>query len=92
MNAWFNINSFEKKAHLEKIDEDGMLESVGLGTWYDGFEKHASLLNILLSAVDQLIQNERNIGVPSQRILLGGFSQGKESLVDGFSLGIEQAA
>lgn len=32
MNAWFNINSFEKKAHLEKIDEDGMLESVGLGT------------------------------------------------------------
>lgn len=32
VNAWFNINSFEKKAHLEKIDEDGMLESVGLGT------------------------------------------------------------
>lgn len=32
VNAWFNINSFEKKAHLEKIDEDGMLASVGLGT------------------------------------------------------------
>ncbi|CEP18719.1 hypothetical protein [Parasitella parasitica] len=56
VNAWFNINSFEEKAHLEKIDEDGMLESVGL--------------------VDQLIQNERNLGLSSQRILLGGFSQG----------------
>lgn len=30
-----------------------------------------------INTVDQLIQNERNQGVPSQRILLGGFSQGK---------------
>ncbi|GAA5795652.1 Phospholipase/carboxylesterase/thioesterase [Helicostylum pulchrum] len=28
VNAWFTINSFEKSAHLEKIDEDGMMNSV----------------------------------------------------------------
>jgi hypothetical protein len=32
VNAWFNINSFEKKAHLQKIDEEGMLNSVDSGT------------------------------------------------------------
>lgn len=41
--------------------------------------------------MNQLIQNERNLGVPSQRILLGGFSQGKVCLVDGFHLDIERA-
>ncbi|KAI8637732.1 putative acyl-protein thioesterase-1 [Parasitella parasitica] len=56
VNAWFSINSFEKKAHLEKIDEDGMLESV--------------------RQIDQLIHSETNLGLSSQRIVLGGFSQG----------------
>jgi lysophospholipase-2 len=34
VNAWFNINSFEKTAHLEKIDEQGMLSSVDSGTHF----------------------------------------------------------
>jgi lysophospholipase-2 len=32
VNAWFNINSFEKAAHLEKVDEEGMLSSIDSGT------------------------------------------------------------
>jgi hypothetical protein len=31
INAWFNIHSFEKSAHLEKVDEEGLLGSVDLG-------------------------------------------------------------
>lgn len=34
VNAWFNINSFEKAAHLEKIDDEGMLHSVELSNVY----------------------------------------------------------
>lgn len=34
VNAWFTINSFEKSAHLEKIDEDGMMNSVAAGTFF----------------------------------------------------------
>lgn len=29
--AWFDVNSFDKSAHLDKIDEKGMLESVDTG-------------------------------------------------------------
>lgn len=34
VNAWFTINSFEKTAHLEKIDEEGMMNSVAAGTLF----------------------------------------------------------
>ncbi|KAI8889361.1 Phospholipase/carboxylesterase [Backusella circina FSU 941] len=54
--AWFDVNSFDKSAHLDKIDEKGMLESV--------------------DTVNQLVQREIDHGIPSDRIIVGGFSQG----------------
>lgn len=33
--AWFNIPSFLKSANVEKVDEQGMIDSVNAGTYID---------------------------------------------------------
>jgi hypothetical protein len=31
VTSWVNVNSFKKSAELEKSDEEGLLNSIGLG-------------------------------------------------------------
>jgi predicted esterase len=61
MPAWYDIYSLDKS--IKKQDEAGILQSVTSS--YFCFD-----------IVEQLIANEINSGIQSERIIVGGFSQG----------------
>lgn len=75
--AWFNIPSFLKSANVAKVDEQGMIDSVNAGTYVHTLYYIHSQLTMCISIVNALIEKEvHDTGIPSDRIVLGGFSQG----------------
>jgi lysophospholipase-2 len=74
--AWFDVSSFDKSAHLDKIDEKGMLESVDTGNIHPCLYFVLYIYIHLFLQVNQLVQKEIDNGIPSNRIIVGGFSQG----------------
>lgn len=74
--AWFDLSGLDKFS-LKDEDEKGMLASVTSGTTPpQAIHGDVSLTVSLWFLVNRIIRDEVDNGIPANRIIVGGFSQG----------------